>query len=97
MKGHASVAISFNATVYPGLNNRDFALRRTSFRPIEREYGSATSGASEAPPPRRLFGTKESCRENGRASPRIAEAGGQTEGQKAGCARRELAAANAPA
>src|SRR5436190_19240398 len=91
------MAISFRIHGRAGANSREFALRRTSFRPIEREYGSATSGASEAPPARRLFGTEKSRRENRRASPRVAEAGGQGEVEEAGRAReRELTAGIEP-
>jgi hypothetical protein len=42
----------------------DFALRLAGLRPIEREYGSATSGANKAAPARSLSGTKESGRQN---------------------------------
>jgi hypothetical protein len=42
----------------------DFALRLTGLRPIERAYGSATSGANKAAPARSLSGTKESGRQN---------------------------------
>ncbi|HZE13399.1 MAG TPA: NYN domain-containing protein [Chthoniobacterales bacterium] len=42
----------------------DFALRLTGLRPIEREYGSATSGANKAAPARSLSGTKKSGRQN---------------------------------
>jgi len=47
----------------------DFALRATGIRPIERDYGSATSGANKAAPARSLSGTKESGRENRARSP----------------------------
>src|SRR5438045_8945553 len=42
----------------------DFALRPIGIRPIERDYGSATSGESEAAPARGLFGSKEISRKN---------------------------------
>jgi uncharacterized protein len=68
----------------------DFALRATGIRPIERDYGSATSGANEAAAARGLSGTKknrcESCaRSTGNAEGRKAEAqeasGGGTKGR----------------
>ena len=72
-----------------------FALRPGSFRPIEREYGSATSSASETPPAHGLFGTKENGRESRRASPRVAEAD-EGEIQETGAGRRrELAPGSA--
>jgi len=46
----------------------DFALRLCAIRPIERDYGSATSGANETAAARGLFGTQESRGEN-RACP----------------------------
>jgi hypothetical protein len=52
------MAIGFN------LQSGDFALRLPVIRPIEREYGSATSGKNEAAPPRGVFGAKESGRQN---------------------------------
>jgi len=39
-------------------------LRLLGIRPIERDYGSATSGESEAAPARGLFGSKEISRKN---------------------------------
>ncbi len=66
-------------------------MRPADFRPIEREYGSATSGESEAAPAVGLFGTKESRGKSCARSARNAEAHkGETE--EAGCrrGRREL-------
>jgi hypothetical protein len=53
IKNGAPVAIRFTVA-------GDFALRGAVIRPIERDYGSATSGQSEAAPARSLFGAKKS-------------------------------------
>jgi len=55
-------------------------LRLSVIRPIERDYGSATSGANEAAPSRSVFGTKESGGENRARPARNAQADkGETE------------------
>jgi predicted RNA-binding protein with PIN domain len=54
----------------------DFALRPIGTRPIERDYGSATSGTNKAAPARGLSGTKE----NGCQS--CAHPAGNAEGDK---------------
>jgi hypothetical protein len=71
------MAIGFN------LQSGDFALRLPVIRPIEREYGSATSGANEAAPARSLFGTKESGGED-RARPARSAQTDKSETEEAG-------------
>ena len=64
-------------------------MRLSAIRPIERDYGPATSGANKAAPARSLLGTKESGGEN-RARP---EGNAQTdkgETEEAGDGRRGL-------
>jgi hypothetical protein len=71
----------------------DFALRGSIIRPIERDYGSATSGESEAAPARGLFGAKKSGRESCPSPARNAEAH-ESKTEKAnggGCGQRKLA------
>ena len=62
---------------------QDFALRLPYFRPIEREYGPATSGESKAASARGLFGSKESGGENCTGPAGSAEAV-QSESKEAG-------------
>jgi hypothetical protein len=61
----------------------DFALRLSGIRPIERDYGSATSGANEAAAARGLSGTKENRCESCARSAGNSE-GGKAETQEAG-------------
>jgi predicted RNA-binding protein with PIN domain len=62
-------------------------LRPSVIRPIERDYGSATSGANEAASARGLLGTKESGGENRARAAGNAE-GGQGETEEASGLRR---------
>jgi len=74
-------------------------LRLSAIRPIEREYGSATSGANEAAPARGLLGTKESGGED-RARPAGNAQGdeGKTEEASSGrCDERSVARLDLPA
>jgi hypothetical protein len=59
MKGAARMAIRFRAR-----SSGDFALRPGGIRPIERDYGPATSGESEAAPARSVQGAEKSSCEN---------------------------------
>jgi hypothetical protein len=75
----------------PRASSGDFALRPGGIRPIERDYGPATSGENQATPARSLQGSKKGSCENGPGAAGTAQAHqGKTEKAAGGGAERQL-------